>query len=256
MNSKVLQLPKNLRGRDFVVGDIHFKTTDLHRGLHALGFDKTKDRLIAVGDLIDRGPGVLDGLKLLSEPWFFSVQGNHERMLIDAYDANSEARYSAHGAGWWMTIADESKAMIIGKLRSLPVAIEVESDRGTVGVVHADVPAGMAWPTFLEQLDNHAMEEIALWGRDRIVKHHREGVLEWRQGYRCQRLIKSADSCLIASRPLKNSDSSSLENWHVSHARQSHLPYCTCRFDSTPCCVLNAAPNTPFSRSMIPGCPE
>ncbi|WP_350297904.1 metallophosphoesterase [Pseudomonas putida] len=176
MNSKVLQLPKNPHGRDFVVGDIHFKTIDLHRGLHALGFDKTKDRLIAVGDLIDRGPGVLDGLKLLGEPWFFSVQGNHERMLIDAYDANPEARYSAHGAGWWMTIANESKAMIIEKLRSLPVAIEVASNRGVVGVVHADVPAGMAWPTFLEQLDNPAMEEIALWGRDRIVKHHRDGV--------------------------------------------------------------------------------
>lgn len=176
MNSKVLQLPKNLHGRDFVVGDIHFKTTDLHRGLHAFGFDKTKDRLIAVGDVIDRGPGVLDGLKLLGEPWFFSVQGNHERMLIDAYEANPEARYSAHGAGWWMTIADESKAMIIEKLRSLPVVIEVASNRGVVGVVHADVPAGMAWPTFLEQIDNPAMEEIALWGRDRIVKHHREGV--------------------------------------------------------------------------------
>jgi len=30
--------------------------------------------------------------------------------------------------------------------------------------VHADVPAGMAWSNFLEQLDNPAMEEIALWG--------------------------------------------------------------------------------------------
>jgi len=176
MRPNVLQLPKNPHGRDFVVGDIHFKTTDLHRALHALGFDKTKDRLIAVGDLIDRGRGVLDGLKLLGEPWFFCVQGNHERMLIDAYEAAPEARYSAHGAGWWMTIADESKAMIIGKLKSLPIAIEIESDRGVVGVVHADVPAGMAWPSFVEQLENPDLEHIALWGRDRIIGHHRGGV--------------------------------------------------------------------------------
>lgn len=176
MRPNVLQLPKNPHGRDFVVGDIHFKTTDLHRALHALGFDKTKDRLIAVGDLIDRGRGVLDGLKLLGEPWFFCVQGNHERMLIDAYEAAPEARYSAHGAGWWMTIADESKAMIISKLKSLPIAIQIESDRGIVGVVHADVPAGMAWPTFVEQLDNPDLEHIALWGRDRIIGHHRGGV--------------------------------------------------------------------------------
>lgn len=176
MTPKLLQLPMNLHGRDFVVGDIHFKTTDLHRGLQALGFDETTDRLIAVGDVIDRGPGVLDGLKLLGEPWFYTVQGNHERMLIDAYQANPDARYSAHGAGWWMTIAEESKGMIIDKLRSLPIAIQIESDRGAVGVVHADVPAGMPWPTFVSQLDNAAIEDIALWGRDRIVKHYREGV--------------------------------------------------------------------------------
>lgn len=176
MRSKVLQLEKNLHGRDFVVGDIHFKTTDLHRGLHALDFDRTKDRLVAVGDVIDRGPGVMDGLKLLGEPWFFSVQGNHERMLIDAYEANPEARYSAHGAGWWMTIADESKGMIIDRLRDLPICIEIECVRGVVGVVHADVPFGMTWSNFVTQLANTAIEEIALWGRDRIVKHHREGV--------------------------------------------------------------------------------
>ncbi|MGP5371238.1 metallophosphoesterase [Pseudomonas helleri] len=81
----LLKLPQNRAGRDFVVGDIHFKTRELHRGLKALGFDQSVDRLIAVGDLVDRGPGMLDGLKLLGEPRFFTVKGNHEQMLIDAY---------------------------------------------------------------------------------------------------------------------------------------------------------------------------
>lgn len=133
MSLKILRLPANHFGRDFVVGDIHFKTIDLHRGLHALGFDKAKDRVIAVGDVMDRGPGVLDGLKLLGEPWFFSVQGNHEQMLIAAYRENPSARYASHGAGWWLTIADESKSMIIDKLSSLPLAIEIETENGIVG---------------------------------------------------------------------------------------------------------------------------
>ncbi|QPN43694.1 metallophosphoesterase [Priestia aryabhattai] len=181
MSSKILRLPANHFGRDFVVGDIHFKTIDLHRGLHALGFDKAKDRVIAVGDVIDRGHGVLDGLKLLGEPWFFSVQGNHEQMLINAYRNNPSARYSSHGAGWWLTIADESKSMIIDKLSSLPLAIEIESNNGIVGVVHADVPAGVTWPTFLAELDNQAFEDMALWGRERIKKHYRDGVPDvWR----------------------------------------------------------------------------
>lgn len=172
----LLKLPKNLAGRDFVVGDIHFKTRELHRGLQALAFDRSVDRLIAVGDLIDRGPGMLDGLKLLGEPWFYTVKGNHEQMLIDAYRANPHLPYSAHGARWWMSIDEESKPMIIAKLESLPLIIEVETAHGPIAVVHADVPAGLSWADFTSGIDNPQFQDIALWGRERIKKHHRGGV--------------------------------------------------------------------------------
>jgi len=119
---------------------------------------------------------MLDGLKLLGEPWFFTVKGNHEQMLIDAYRANPHLPYSAHGARWWLTINDESKPMVIDKLDSLPIAIEVETSRGVVGVVHADVPVGLAWNDFTQSLDNPQIQDVALWGRERIKKHHRGGV--------------------------------------------------------------------------------
>lgn len=176
MTAKSLRLPKNEHGRDYIVGDIHFKTRDLHRGLVALGFDSSVDRVIGVGDLIDRGSGVLDGLKLLGEPWFFAVMGNHEEMLIKAYRANPNAPYTANGAGWWATIDDDSKNMIITRLESLPLAIEIEVDQGIVGVVHADVPAGMAWQDFLNDLRWARTADVALWGRERIFKHDRSGV--------------------------------------------------------------------------------
>lgn len=172
----LLKLPQNHAGRDFVVGDIHFKTRELHKGLQALGFDKSVDRLIAVGDMIDRGPGMLDGLKLLGEPWFFTVKGNHEQMLIDAYRANPHLPYSAHGARWWMTVDDDSKPMIIDKLDSLPLVIEVATTQGVVGVVHADVPVGLTWDDFTQGLENTQLQDVALWGRERIKKHHRGGV--------------------------------------------------------------------------------
>lgn len=176
MRQKVLRLSQNHHGRDFVVGDIHFKTTDLYKGLRKLGFDSQTDRVIGVGDLIDRGPGMLDGLKLLGEPWFFTVMGNHEQMLIRAYRENPDARYVSHGAGWWATVADESKEMIIVKLETLPTLIEIESPRGVVGVVHGDVPRGLSWQRFVNDIDNAQVEEIALWGRERIKKHYRQGV--------------------------------------------------------------------------------
>ncbi|MGN2407784.1 metallophosphoesterase [Pseudomonas viridiflava] len=176
MKQRVLRLPRNEVGRDFVVGDIHFKTIELHQGLQKLGFDSKVDRVIGVGDLIDRGPGVLDGLKLLGEPWFFAVQGNHEQMLINAYRENPNVRYSANGAGWWSTIADESKELIISKLESLPTIIEIESAHGVVGVVHADVPTGLSWQAFVRDIGDPKVEENAIWGRERIKKHVRDGI--------------------------------------------------------------------------------
>lgn len=101
-----------------MVGDIHFKTRELHKGLQALSLDRSVDRLIAVGDRIDRGPGMLDGLKLLGEPWFYTVRGNHEQMLIDTYRTNPHLPYSARGARWWMSIDGKSKPMILDKLES------------------------------------------------------------------------------------------------------------------------------------------
>lgn len=176
MHQTVLRLPVNQNGRDFVVGDIHFKMTDLYKALKAVGFDRTVDRLIGVGDVIDRGPGVLDGLKLLGEPWFTTVAGNHEDMLIDAYRKDPNARYAAHGAGWWATIDDGSKEMIINKLASLPTVIEIESARGLVGVVHADVPFGMQWSEFVARIGNSQIKEVAQWSMQRVSKHNREGV--------------------------------------------------------------------------------
>jgi serine/threonine protein phosphatase 1 len=179
--SLLLTLPQNHAGRDFIVGDIHFKIRELHRGLQALAFDRSVDRLIAVGDLIDRGPDMLDGLTLLGEPWFFCVRGNHEQMLIDAYRANPHLPYSAHGAGWWMTIDESSKPMIIAKLESLPLVIEVEAAQGRVGVVHADVPRGLAWDGFTQRLADTQVQAVAQWGRERIKTHQAHGVAgAWR----------------------------------------------------------------------------
>lgn len=45
MKQELLRLPMNDLGRDFVVGDIHFKTIELHKGLRALGFDSAIDRV-------------------------------------------------------------------------------------------------------------------------------------------------------------------------------------------------------------------
>ena len=69
-DNKIIRLPVNKTGRDFVLGDLH-GTTDLLRALmEHVAFDPKKDRLFSVGDLIDRGEDSPGGLTLLLEPWF------------------------------------------------------------------------------------------------------------------------------------------------------------------------------------------
>lgn len=70
--------PPNFDGNNFVVGDLHGHRAQLFDELAHVGFDKSKDRLFCTGDLVDRGPDSFETLKLILEPWFYFVRGNHE----------------------------------------------------------------------------------------------------------------------------------------------------------------------------------
>lgn len=59
----IQRLPRNERGRDFVIGDLHGCFDELMLLMQHVRFDMTVDRLIAVGDLVDRGPRPRDCLE-------------------------------------------------------------------------------------------------------------------------------------------------------------------------------------------------
>ncbi|WP_240622171.1 metallophosphoesterase [Achromobacter mucicolens] len=59
----------NTKGRDLAVGDIHGHFGRLDAALAATRFSPEKDRLFAVGDLVDRGPESAEVLVWLKRPW-------------------------------------------------------------------------------------------------------------------------------------------------------------------------------------------
>lgn len=69
MNTTILDLPCNHHGRDFVVGDIHGEYDLLLEAMRAVRFEPKNDRLLCVGDLIDRGPGSHRVRQFLSQPY-------------------------------------------------------------------------------------------------------------------------------------------------------------------------------------------
>lgn len=167
----------NAHGRDFVVGDIHGCYNLLRTALSRVGFEQDRDRLFSVGDLVDRGPESEYVLEWLAQPWFHPVRGNHEDMVIrwlksHPADRARDAFYRTNGGGWFIDLGNRQQEKIVRAFEKLPIAIEVETRSGTVGIVHADCPAS-SWAGFMALLDSASLDvrnaalHLALWNRDR-----------------------------------------------------------------------------------------
>ncbi|MCY1294654.1 Serine/threonine-protein phosphatase 1 [compost metagenome] len=86
-------------------------------------------------------------LEWLAEPWFFAVQGNHEDIAARYVRGRriGAEHYLALGGAWLMGLPTLEQQEIATQLAELPVAIEVETEGGLVGLVHADCPVP-SWP--------------------------------------------------------------------------------------------------------------
>ena len=144
---RCLHLPRNVKGRDLVVGDLHGHRSLLEQELDRLRFDPSCDRVLSVGDLVDRGPESLATLALIEAPWFHAVLGNHELMLLRfLHSCGSHLyprmSYPGGGADWIIkAISNDPKgfARLVDRVATLPLAIHVEGDVPFY-VTHADLP--------------------------------------------------------------------------------------------------------------------
>lgn len=156
---RCLRVPQNAVGRDLVVGDLHGHRSLLEQALDRLSFDPSRDRVLSVGDLIDRGPESLATLALIEEPWFHAVLGNHELMLLNFlgyYGSRLHSRKTyASGVGEWVNEAIARNPKVVARLAdrvaALPLAIHVEGDV-PFNVTHGDLcPIGSRQDVLLSE---------------------------------------------------------------------------------------------------------
>lgn len=170
---------RNTAGRDLIVGDIHGCFSRLQVHLDSIGFDPTRDRLFSVGDLVDRGPESELALEWLARPWFHAVRGNHEQMAIDAAGGLFDQRnYIANGGAWFLGMTPPERTLFADAFSALPIAMELETAAGLVGIVHADCP-GADWSEMQPQLSgprSQGFEMQCMWSRDRISYQVQDGV--------------------------------------------------------------------------------
>lgn len=108
------------RMRTFVLSDIHGNDNAFRRALKSVRLKKT-DRLILLGDYIDRGfdsKGVLDTIFLLMEHGFelICLRGNHEQMLLDALDDPDKLN------NWLLNGGDETlSSFLTSSVHKIPI---------------------------------------------------------------------------------------------------------------------------------------
>ena len=150
----------------WVVGDIHGCFNLLKRNMYRIDFNKEKDLLISVGDLIDRGDQNVECLDLINEKWFRAVRGNHEQMAIDALFNGGDVNNWLYNGGNWFFLQNYEEEILsracLAKAEQLPLIIEVNTDGKKTVIAHADYPSDEY--EFGKPVD----EQYVIWSRERI----------------------------------------------------------------------------------------
>lgn len=173
----ILDVQKNIKGNDYICSDIHGHFSLLESQLEKVCFDPNKDRLFSLGDLIDRGDESAEFMTWLKKPWFFAIQGNHERMLINTVRSQSDSlrsQWFSWGGAWAEDLDDETLEEYCVALEKLPIAIELElNNESRVGLVHASLPRDADWNQVKSwigslsenQINSDRLANEMLWGR-------------------------------------------------------------------------------------------
>lgn len=157
-SSQINKLQINTVGKDYVVGDLHGCYDLLLSLLAHVNFDKCRDRLFSVGDLIDRGPDSLRCLELIAEPWFYTVQGNHEIAMLGFFlpylidgslndlDDIHDTGFLDYGGEWVIPyFQSENKRMSdefdrgLARILDLPLILVVGENENRFHVCHAEL---------------------------------------------------------------------------------------------------------------------
>jgi serine/threonine protein phosphatase 1 len=125
-------------GRLIIIGDIHGCADELEALLNRLSPRQT-DTLVAVGDLVNRGPDSARVLQIVRRTGMRSVVGNHERRLLKAYRKARAAElkpsdlqtYNQFGLRDWQD------------LEALPLTLEYPEHNALI--VHGGFMPGRPW---------------------------------------------------------------------------------------------------------------
>lgn len=120
----------------YIIGDVHGCYDELMRLLRHIHFDRRQDRLIFVGDLINRGPKSLEVLRWVRSLGSTAqlVLGNHDISFL----AYAVGAYHGKGSDFPQMLKAQDAPELLQWLRQQPLLIQDESLNAVI--VHAGLP--------------------------------------------------------------------------------------------------------------------
>ena len=160
-------------GRVFVIGDLHGEIDKLYAAMESVNFNYDEDIIIAVGDLVDRGPKSLECFNLIYKSWFKTVRGNHEQFCLDRVYGSTPANiHESNGGEWFSYLPEDVQVKIADEVEQLPIVLTLNRNNKRYGFVHGDIPIIIKdWNELVSFLSGPSKDTYAtqcLWGRTRI----------------------------------------------------------------------------------------
>jgi serine/threonine protein phosphatase 1 len=156
----------------YVIGDVHGRIDQLEQLEQDVPWDLEKDKIVFLGDLIDRGPGiprVVDEVIRLQarNPNVVALRGNHEQMLLDCMEFGDLGWLLPENGGQ-ATIAQYGCPLsMLRDLEDIKIPKEHLDFFRSLPLFHEDeraifVHAGLVDGLTPEETD----EDLLLWSRD------------------------------------------------------------------------------------------
>src|SRR5204863_7388535 len=124
------------------VGDVHGCSAELDALLDDVALS-TGDRLVFVGDLVAKGPGSREVLRLARELRAEVTLGNHEERLLEARSARREGRPLPKLDPTHVKLLDELTDEEWSMLEAMPLWLDVDAGWR---VLHAGIVPGIPMP--------------------------------------------------------------------------------------------------------------
>lgn len=158
-------------GRIYVISDLHGQADAFFRMLELISFSP-EDRMIILGDVIDRGKDGIPLLRYIMEQDNMELlMGNHEDMMRKSLSEDTEEEWFDtwiyNGGGTTISglnqLSEEEVRRCIGFVNRLPVYKVIEAETVPYLLIHAGVR--LEEGQSLEDLCASIVEEDALWIR-------------------------------------------------------------------------------------------